>query len=124
MSEARQQSTDSRPSTERAPPTLAPNVASIITKTVTNRPWLQVRNRRPRNRGRSSEPEPMTDPKCDRKRGNTSNDLLYFQAELSGLRERAAPRTDLDQSEMTCLQMPSSSEVASETPTTDLERQL
>lgn len=48
-------------------------------------------------------------------RGNANTDLLYFQAELSGLRERAAPRTDLDQSEITCLQMPNSSEVAWDT---------
>lgn len=67
---------------------MAANAAVIMTKTLTNRPGVQRRNRGPGKRSRCQEPEPMTDHECDREKRNTAEEMLRltaFPAELSGL---------------------------------------
>lgn len=76
---------------------LATNVVLIISKTLTNRPWLQRRNSRPRKRGRSPEPKPMTYPEYDREKRKATEEMLklaYFQAEISALRKVGSTKRD------------------------------
>lgn len=67
---------------------IATDAVFIITKMLMNRPWLQMRNRRPKERGRSQESEPTTDPEYNRAKRNAAEEmprLTDFQAEVSGL---------------------------------------